>query len=308
MVLAGLASTTPRMVSAAVMALTRITFEFGPELQLIVSRLLPAVCTLLHKKAREVIKSVLGFLKVAVMRVPAELLAPHLRAMVEGVLVWAEDTKNRYKLKVCAVGTLPPRTRLPREVGGSGAVICVDAPIVLLRDLSFDLRCVCKTMAHASCARVQVRHLVERLCKRCGYDAVAAVWPESQAKLLTAIRKHLARKARRKAGRAGDDSDDGAPAGADARSHITMARTARASEWGHTAVFSDDEETAAGAAGDTRSAGGRTATTRRGAVTVRTGVHSARMRRWAPTLRACSAPAVRVLGTFGVTSLVSARS
>lgn len=100
MVLAGLGSTTPRMVSAAVMALARLTFEFASELQLIVSRLLPAVCTLLHKKAREVVKSVLGFLKVAAMRVPAELLAPHLRVIVEGVLMWAEDSKNRYKLKV----------------------------------------------------------------------------------------------------------------------------------------------------------------------------------------------------------------
>lgn len=119
---------------------------------------------------------------------------------------------------------------------------------------------------------MQVRHLVERLCKRCGYEAVAAVWPESEAKLLTAIRKDFARKARRKAGRAGEGSDDGA--GADARSRVTLARTARASEWGHSAVFSDDDDgaaTAAGATGAARSVGGKTATTRRGAATMRTG-------------------------------------
>lgn len=60
--------------------------------------------------------------QVCSMRVPVPLLTPHLATIIEGVLLWAEDTKNRFKLKV--------------------------------------------------------RHLVERLIKRCGMDAVAAVFPE----------------------------------------------------------------------------------------------------------------------------------
>lgn len=180
MVLAGLAARTPRMVSATVMALARLTFEFAPQLQVIAAQLLPAICALLRSKAREIVKSVLGFLKVAAMRVPVELLLPHLKDIFEGVLLWADDSKNRYKLKV--------------------------------------------------------RHLVERLVKRCGYDAVAAVWPESEAKLLTAVRKEFARAARRKSVRAGNESEGGTEVGTRTG---TLARTARASEWQHSAVFSD---------------------------------------------------------------------
>jgi len=51
------------MVSASVMALARLLFEFGPDLQLVVSQLIPPVCSLLRSKARETIKAVLGFVK-----------------------------------------------------------------------------------------------------------------------------------------------------------------------------------------------------------------------------------------------------
>jgi hypothetical protein len=198
MVLAGLAARTLRMVSATLMALARLTFEFAPQLQAVAAQLLPAVCALLRSKAREVIKSVLGFLKVAAMRVPVELLTPHLKDILDGVLLWAEDTKNRYKLKV--------------------------------------------------------RHLVERLIKRCSYDAVAAAWPESEAKLLTAVRKEFARSARRKAMRAAAGAEAGETEGGSRGAH-SMARTARASEWHHSAVFSDGGSAATGAARTQRSKG-----------------------------------------------------
>ena len=41
---------------------------------------------------------------------------------------------------------------------------------------------------------VQVRVIVERLARRCGYDAVAAVIPESDRKLLVHIRKERVKK------------------------------------------------------------------------------------------------------------------
>jgi ribosomal RNA-processing protein 12 len=217
MVLAGLAAKTPRMVSASVIALARLTFEFGPELQLTAATLLPPVCTLLHKKAREIIKAVLGFLKVAAMRVPVELLTPHLPIIIEGVLLWAEDSKNKFRFKI--------------------------------------------------------RKLLQYLCKRCGYEAVAGLWPESHAKLLTSIRKEFSRKARRKVAAAGAASEHGRSV--DGRQTvISAARTARASEWGHSAIFSDDREgtevltSGAGA----RSLAGRTHISRRTGLTSRTGV------------------------------------
>jgi hypothetical protein len=64
MVLGGLVGATPHMVSAAVMALARLLYEFAPVLVGLVPDLLPAVLLLLRSKAREVIKSVLGFIKV----------------------------------------------------------------------------------------------------------------------------------------------------------------------------------------------------------------------------------------------------
>jgi ribosomal RNA-processing protein 12 len=192
MILAGIAAQSPRMVSASVMALARLTFEFASELQVIVAQLLPPICALLRSKAREVIRAVLGFLKVVAMRVPAELVQPHLKLILGGILLWAEDSKNKFKLKV--------------------------------------------------------RRLIERLAKRCGFEAVAAVWPESDEKLLAAIRKGFARKARQKAVRDGDT--EGSEGG------VSGAKTARASEWGHTAIFSDDDE-GFQEDGDARSLAGR---------------------------------------------------
>lgn len=64
MVLAGLVGSTAHMISASIMALARLLFEFSPILSGLVPDLLPAVLMFLRSKAREVIKSVLGFIKV----------------------------------------------------------------------------------------------------------------------------------------------------------------------------------------------------------------------------------------------------
>lgn len=50
--------------SAAVLALSRLVFEFAGQLEGVVGRLLPAVLLLLRSHSREVIKAVLGFIKV----------------------------------------------------------------------------------------------------------------------------------------------------------------------------------------------------------------------------------------------------
>lgn len=178
------------------MALARLTFEFASEFQVIAAELLPPICSLLQSKAREVIKAALGFLRVVALRVPVDLVAPHLALIIEGVLVWAEDSKNKFKLKV--------------------------------------------------------RRLIERLCKRCGYEAVAAAWPEAHQKLLTAVRKGMARSGRQKSrDRAGEGSEGG-------ESAASGARTARASEWGHSRIFSD-EDLGGGEDGDARSRAGMSA-------------------------------------------------
>lgn len=63
-VMAGLVGSTPHMVSAAVLALARLLFEFAPRLQSTAPALLPAVLMLLRTKSRETVKAVLGFIKV----------------------------------------------------------------------------------------------------------------------------------------------------------------------------------------------------------------------------------------------------
>lgn len=67
-ILAGLVGQTPHMMSAAVMALARLLYEFAPQMQGMLPELVPAVLMLLRSKAREVVKSVLGFCKVIAMR------------------------------------------------------------------------------------------------------------------------------------------------------------------------------------------------------------------------------------------------
>lgn len=102
-VLAGLVGGTPHMVSATVMAAARLLFEFSGALGGVAPRLLATVLLLLRSPSREVVKSVLGFVKVAAMRLPAETLTEQLPAILEGLLLWSDDSKNRFRLKTRAI-------------------------------------------------------------------------------------------------------------------------------------------------------------------------------------------------------------
>ena len=98
-VLASLAGATPHMISAGVMAIARLLYEFThvvPDLP----QLVETVMQLMRSKAREVIRSVLGFAKVVAVRVPVEEIVPLMDTLVSGLLLWCEDTKNKFKLKV----------------------------------------------------------------------------------------------------------------------------------------------------------------------------------------------------------------
>ncbi len=44
-------------------------------------------------------------LQVVAMRLPVEMLVPHLGAMLEGILLWASDSKNKFKLKVAVAAS-----------------------------------------------------------------------------------------------------------------------------------------------------------------------------------------------------------
>lgn len=186
MVIGGMVGESPHMIAAAVMAQARLLYEFGGALSGVVPELLPAILSLLRSKAREVIKAVLGMLKVVAMRLPAEALQPHLAAILEGILLWASDSKNKFKLKV--------------------------------------------------------RLIVEKLARKCGFDAVQAAMPAGDSKLLTHIRKERTRKEVRKSGAA--PQEDGQWEAAAARTQVSAGgRTARRSAWERNDVFySEDGE------------------------------------------------------------------
>lgn len=80
--------------------------------------------------------------------------------------------------------------------------------------------------------KAKIKHLLEMLVKKCGFDAVKAVMPEEHMKLLTNIRKVKERRERKLA------------ANSETRSYLSKATTSRQSEWGHTKIFSDFDDEA----------------------------------------------------------------
>ena len=49
---------------------------------------------------REIVKSAIGFIKLAVVTLPVDLLRPHLPQLVDSLLRWSHDHKNHFKDKV----------------------------------------------------------------------------------------------------------------------------------------------------------------------------------------------------------------
>ncbi|WIA32410.1 hypothetical protein OEZ86_003236 [Tetradesmus obliquus] len=240
-VMGGLVGSSPHMQSAAVLALARLSFEFAGQLEGVVGRLLPAVLLLLRSQSREVIKAVLGFIKVG-----AEHKGLGLGVCRQGAGGWLASVVCRQSrevikavlgfIKVCA-------TRMP-----------VDLLMIWLPQILEGMLLWADDSKNKF--RLKIRVIVERLVRRCGYEAVASACPPGDAKLLSHIRKQASRKERRKAqGSEGGSQADAAEfdhrsqrsAGSAARS--VAGRTARASEWGHTAIFSEDGDAATQAAG-----------------------------------------------------------
>jgi ribosomal RNA-processing protein 12 len=49
---------------------------------------------------REIVKSALGYIKLAIHTMPVDLLRPHLKQLVPALLTWSHDHKNHFKSKV----------------------------------------------------------------------------------------------------------------------------------------------------------------------------------------------------------------
>ncbi|KAI1210328.1 NUC173-domain-containing protein [Annulohypoxylon truncatum] len=155
MVSAGLAGSTPHMISASITALTRILYEFRETLnQEVLSDLVQTMDLFLTSNNREIVRSVLGFVKVCVISLPTELMLPRLPTMIPNLMVWAHEHKGHF-------------------------------------------------------CRAKVKHILERMVRRFGFDVVNRNCPEADRKLITNIRKTKERSKRRKdaAKEAGNEDD-----------------------------------------------------------------------------------------------------
>jgi len=101
MVSAGLAGVAPHMVSASIAALSRLLFEFHDRLStVVVEDLVATVMVFLQSNNREIVRSVLGFVKVTVVVLPEKTMRPRMPELVPGLMVWSKENKGRLRAKV----------------------------------------------------------------------------------------------------------------------------------------------------------------------------------------------------------------
>ncbi|KAI8061708.1 NUC173 domain-containing protein [Gongronella butleri] len=152
MLTAGLAGTTSQMVGATITALSRVFFEFKDELPgELLSELLQTINVFVASNNREVVKGALGYIKVCIVVLDAEILGPQLDVLVSH-LIKCSHQHRVFKLKL--------------------------------------------------------RHVLERLIRRFGYDAVAHLVPEDDKKLIANIQKRRLRAKRQKKERQDNDEDE----------------------------------------------------------------------------------------------------
>lgn len=77
------------------------------------------ILVLVSSANREIVKSALGFVKLAIHTLPAELLRPHLKDIVPTLLRWSHDHKNHFKAKVRHIFE-----RLLRRFGWEDVYVC----------------------------------------------------------------------------------------------------------------------------------------------------------------------------------------
>ena len=102
LVTGALGAETTHMRSAAVMALSRLVFEYSrnnTSMQGLLPSLLQTVLVLFDDTSREVIKSVVGFVRVSVAAMPPEQLHPLLPDVVGGLLMYHKG-KDRFRAKI----------------------------------------------------------------------------------------------------------------------------------------------------------------------------------------------------------------
>ncbi|KAH7075435.1 NUC173 domain-containing protein [Paraphoma chrysanthemicola] len=101
MVSAGLAASTPHMISASITAVTRILYQFHTRIsEETIKSLLEVMDIFLQNPNREIVQSVLGFVKVEVISLPESIVRPRLKTLLANLMVWSHEHKAHFKAKV----------------------------------------------------------------------------------------------------------------------------------------------------------------------------------------------------------------
>ncbi|KAG9316604.1 armadillo-type protein [Chiua virens] len=101
MVAGGLAGATPHMISATVTAVSRLVFEFKDTIDSQMhTEIFTTLLVFLSSSNREIVKSILGYVKLAIHTLPIDLVKPYLTSLVPALLAWSHDHKNHFKAKV----------------------------------------------------------------------------------------------------------------------------------------------------------------------------------------------------------------
>lgn len=98
---AGLAGSSPHMVSATITAISRIFFEFRDQLpQEFLQELASTVNLFLTSKNREIIKSTLGFVKVAALTQPEDIVRPEIPGLLTTIMSIDPESKAHFRVKI----------------------------------------------------------------------------------------------------------------------------------------------------------------------------------------------------------------
>jgi ribosomal RNA-processing protein 12 len=103
MVSAGLAGVAPHVIAASVTALSRLLWEYHTNLEASLrDDILDTVLMFLESNNREIVRAVLGFVKVAVVVLPKPTLEAkgRLQGVLKGCMIWSKENKGRLRQKV----------------------------------------------------------------------------------------------------------------------------------------------------------------------------------------------------------------
>ncbi|QPG73215.1 hypothetical protein FOA43_000522 [Brettanomyces nanus] len=98
---AGLAGGSPHMISATITALSRVFYEFHDNLEMdFLKQMTSTIELFLTSKNREIIKSTLGFIKVATLSLPEDEVRPRLKGLLTNLLAVNHEQKSHFRSKV----------------------------------------------------------------------------------------------------------------------------------------------------------------------------------------------------------------